>query len=487
MQRDSIDYPYARHFVERLNALIYKGKPVHESAVYDGFNIWQMQQQHIMTDMRHFSRSKQFIRKHNPLSVKIKNLVLGCFFLFITACAIIKIFFVRNRAIVYSVDKINGITKSDARNDVLYQALAAQRKKYIEVFHSSYGRSAVKNFIVRKRVGIYLEALFFLSPVLRLLGVQLKPDQKAYDAISFDTFSEEERPYARMLLGKYLLRAEQVKVTMRFFSWIFSHHSFNLFLSIDDVRYAGEIVYGAKKHKVSTVYIQHGHFTKYHIGWLKMFPSEHRFLYPDIFFVWSSYWKHELTRLGTTVPADVMVIGGAKEIIASTSLKPEPHRGLRILIPYEIDAPKTEVKKYMVALATCPDVKLFFKIRTDIDAASQYKEYGIDETMAAPVRNAQDIINEIDVVAGTYSTFLYDMIAYAKPIAYLATSMDFGENMVINHLADRVDLNDHLCEKIHTIARLDRAIMEQRKAMLYGNSGDLKSTLIEYISSHAHA
>jgi hypothetical protein len=153
--------------------------------------------------------------------------------------------------------------------------------------------------------------------------------------------------------------------------------------------------------------------------------------------VWNSYWKKELLRLGTYYKEDELIVGGEKQLFKS----PNPSfpgvdftQKKAILIPYETDAPKDEVKVF-IDMFKKSGFKVYFKIRSDISKEVQCQEYGLSPGEVRVITDYNPIISEVALIVGVYSTFLYDLIGSDVPVAIFETSMDYGYGMVENGLA----------------------------------------------------
>jgi len=94
-----------------------------------------------------------------------------------------------------------------------------------------------------------------------------------------------------------------------------------------------------------------------------------------------------------------------------------------------------------------------------------------------PCSNLKDGIQKIDAVIGTYSTLLYDVIAFGKPVLIAQTSLDYGEGMVRNDLAVLVREPNELLDAVqHAVGSAQEktpAIQEK----LYAGTGNLHDAL----------
>ena len=211
-------------------------------------------------------------------------------------------------------------------------------------------------------------------------------------------------------------------------------------VGIDDVRHYHELMEAARQCNIPTVAIQHGHFTKYHLGWLgHNVYKDMRYQRADTLFVWNDYWKQELSRLHSVYPDNAVIVAGFQQS-TQTSAFASKEEGVTILIPHETESPKEEVAAYIRALHACTGVSLILKVRPDVPEKEQLETYPSDiRSMVRVVCHIHDVPKP-DAVIGVYSTFLYDMATLGVPVLMMDTSMDYGEGMVINDMVDVLPL-----------------------------------------------
>ncbi len=204
---------------------------------------------------------------------------------------------------------------------------------------------------------------------------------------------------------------------------------------------------------------------------------------PEKFFVETNYWKKELLRLGTYFNENEIEVGGnlKKDFEEEKSLfKTDNRKELRVLLSYEIYAPKNELARYIKKFFSCPGVKIIFSVRPDRDLNEQISEYGLEKGLEnlTITKNLKEVENDIDIVAGTYSTLLYEMIGKRKPVVVLKTSLDHGEGMVINGLVDSLDINEsNFCGRLNQIKNLNAEVLDERRKLLYSGSLPLSDVL----------
>ena len=67
-------------------------------------------------------------------------------------------------------------------------------------------------------------------------------------------------------------------------------------------------------------------------------------------------------------------------------------------------------------------------------------------------------------MAGTYSSFLYDMIVYEKPVAILKSIVDMGDGMIENGLADLVSFEEgDVLLQMKKLSNTSQEILRKRK------------------------
>ncbi len=109
-----------------------------------------------------------------------------------------------------------------------------------------------------------------------------------------------------------------------------------------------------------------------------------------------------------------------------------------MLIPYETDAPKLEVRQYIDNFIA-QGKTVYFKLRKDIPKEIQLNQYGFTieniPSNCIAIVDESEVLHKIDAVAGVYSTYLYDMLYLGVPVLILDTSMDYGLGMIAGGLA----------------------------------------------------
>ena len=481
MKNKEFDYKFSLNFLKRINEAVYKNHNFYNSFVFKDYDLWHSYQMLIFADIKQYSKyGESYFCKNKKVLVKIKNFIFGCFSIFISTLAILILILKRKKIIIYSVDRINSKYKSDLRIEAIYNFLYENNLKYTEFFHTIFGKDFLKNFLIRKRFSIYMEGFDFLYSIFykrnSFSGIE--------NIINLDQFSSKEKSLAIFILTKYFYYKDISKFKISIFSKILKVSSVKALFTIDDVRYYNELILACKINNIKTYAVQHGHFTKYHVGWLYNNFSKKKIIKPNKLLVWSDYWKRELLRLGTYFSFKDIEVGGVNKIKIIKKYKKGKRidKSINLLIPYEADAPKKEVKGYMDKFINLGGVKIFFKVRSDVLKRKQLEDYGIYNgynKKIIVVSDMEKVIDKIDIVVGVYSTFLYDVILYKKPVLILSTSMDYGYGMIKNNLANIISENEKdLLKRLLEIKNINYATLIKRREILFGKSiSNLKNTL----------
>jgi len=474
-----INYRYALDFLSRLNTVSIAGKKVSDLTVMGRYNIWHTYQQLLFSDIKVFSQyqTEDFVRRYK-ISLRrriitiIRQGVFGGLALLVSLFGVIRWRIRAPKVLLFSVDKVSSRRyQADRRIEPVYHFLSDYGLSFHECFHTILSKTFLSSFWKRKRMAWYLEAVDVLSSLGQFLRLIRQYDTQVVDEFPLAEFAPFERPFARFLLKKYLRRIPTFTFRVRLFSALFRLHRPLLLFSIDDVRYYHELILACQNVQIPTYALQHGHFTKYQVGWLTTSSFSSEIIHPDRLIVWSEYWKNELLRLDTYFRPEQIIVGGALVPLGASIPTPSGlDDSISILIPYENDAPKKEVVDYIAAILSFPNTTIYFKLRPDVSANKQLEDYGLTlqfHERFIVVTEIKDYLEKIDLVAGTYSTLLYDMMAYGKPIALLHTSLDYGEGMALNGLADRVERGDTLWSQLTTIKHTPAAVIQERTQKLF--------------------
>jgi len=399
--------------------------------------------------------------------------VSGACALALTLCASLR----RVDVVLFSVDKTSSRGARDFRIEGLYRYLEAKKIAYVEAFHTMLGRSFFRHAWSRKRCAVYHEAIESLAAFF-----SRSDDASRALAASLECreFAEGDRPFARALAAKALRAAAASPVKIRWYRRVLERVKPRAVLSIDDTRYYHELCAAARSLKIPFYAFQHGLFTVSHAGWIDHgYGKPEKKTRPDTLFVWSGYWKRELLRLGTYFKDEELVVGGnPKGPVPPAPPPPDRDGPFGVLVPYESGAPKREVGAYVRRFLEDVSTAVYFSVRPDRDKDTQLAEYGLapSERLVVIDGNLAAMLPKIHAVCGVYSTFLYDALAFRRPVVILETSRTTGYAMVENGLAERLPAGSG-ADALKRIAEAAEARVEPRAKEYLGGGVTLEETL----------
>lgn len=478
---DNTNLAYARDLFHRMGGVVVNGAPLYNWKLFGKFSAWHCVGYVLFVrDFVAFSRRKVFDTsvKREVGYLENTSVLSGAIMVFAGFVTVMGWLWLRcskPRVLIYTVDKVSSRSlRGDFRMEPIYRFLHQGRIPYIEVLHSLLGSSMLRNLVKRRRVGVYLESIDTLFVLLR--KIKILPADQPLLVSDWGDIRVDEREFISFVIYKFSWMCALAEFRVRFFEKMFRKSSIRTLLMIDDVRYYNELTLAARRCGIKTYAFQHGHYTKYHLGWLHDSRSTEEVIRPHRLFVWSSYWKNELLRLGTYFkPEELKVasVSTAVERLASASRRSSssPQQVITVIVPYEKDAPKKEVVHFIEGILKCTSCRVFFKTRPDRDLTEQLQEYGLEHFArnveafrAGSELNLEKL--KTCIALGTYSTLLYQLIEFMVPVGYLETSSDFGEALVLNSLAEKVSPNEDLCLKLDAMTSLSPNVLETRRRIL---------------------
>ncbi len=470
----------ALELLKRMNGLkIQDGISIYETMVFEGKSIWAFHQHFIFWNyLRDYVKYEPIIdflynkkcneikilgdletlsqlfrisgikvrdyakkEKHRKKWVEVKVFFTKSFSAAVTLIAFLKLFFLRTSILIYTPDKYSN-QGCDFRFAPVYSYLKNNKISFVEVFHTLLGGEFYKNFFKRKRAAIYLESLTnpcFLNKKHNIGNIDFAPVEK-YNI-----------PYINYLLS-VINKRSKVSVRLIKVLRIFLRFSgVKKLIAIDDVRYANELVMACKLNKIETYAIQHGQFTKYHVGWMNYGIPQDLSLTFDKLFVWNEYWKKVLLDYSSQYSERNVEVGGWLRKLQPFSHKKGDKKiseisQVNILIPYETSVGETslrnEINVYIEKFLNF-GAHILFHVRPDMDTDKQLRHYGlVDNDKINIIKNIDEaVLSRFDAVAGVYSTFLNEMMYYEKPVFLMKTSFDLGHRLTDDDLAVQLEEN----------------------------------------------
>ena len=488
MKTKDVDYKYSLDLFERINSIEVDGKTISNFYFYSGYNIWAMFRQQIFQEIKLFSGNKQY----NPtpkknIAIWIVDNIFNLIIFLVGSISLVIFQFRKKDALVYAVDLVNSKWKSDFRLETLYHFLTMENISFSEIFHTIPGRETIEKMLKRRRFSMYLEILDWFYEWASNLGIRKHTDMLVVDNLELSNIEESEKEFVRKILSKYIKQVDRSIYKIEKLKKLLKKLDPKILFAIDDARSYNELILASSLLGIVSYSIQHGHFTKYHVGWIKEEGVEGKIPSPSYILVWSDFWKKELIRLKSIFDSDQIIVAGVKDVFSHREMPTSKEGSISVMIPYETVCPKAEVSLYIRKILECNDVKIIFKLRPDIKESLQLEEYGLENEKSSnfEAKLSLDYDDTVDVVAGTYSTFLYDMIAADKPVVILNTSTDYGEGLIVHKLAEKLELDENICENLKNQSKLSSSERIRRKELLYGKEPILlQDTLRKIVREH---
>ena len=476
--------PRALELLRQFNSIKdTRGEYLYNYFAYRGISLWSFHQEIIFWEyLRDFSKYEkvyQFISDQNitiildlrQVSPELQTIIhtvpalkltylrrhtllqkfFSCLLKFLGWCvswlAITKLIVKKNLPLIYSPDVYTN-SGCDFRIYPLYKYLWDQGKDYVEVFHTSWGKNFLGNFFKRKRLAIYLESLVWHP---------FKNKPQVPDA-DFSLFEPHVRVFFSSLLSEMSKRISVSQRLIKQLEKILALTTIKCVLALDDVRYTNELIVACRKNRIKIYGLQHGQYTKYHVGWMNYgLPSEQAVTF-DTLFVWNVYWRKILLKYSSQYNERNAVVGGwlrkLPDFLFTKKILPavQPTSQLAVLIPYEISLAKGAIQKYINRFFSC-GIKIYFKIRPDVTQEKQLQHYGFlsGDNVVIVKKIDAEVLSQIDAVAGVYSTFLSEMIYYEKPIFQLDCSFDLGHYLKDDALATLLPVDFNLKDILEAI------------------------------------
>lgn len=223
---------------------------------------------------------------------------------------------------------------------------------------------------------------------------------------------------------------------------LFSRKRFRGYLGIDDANWVYPYIYAAKYYDIPTFGIQHGVYTKRHLAYLM--PHIDRYVWYDKILVWGTYWREKILQNTKLYDDNFHVVCRNKHTYNYQKIS-KMGNVKTILIPYEFLADTSLVGKY-ISKFIANGFLVYFKVRPDEEIDDQLNSYGAKSFDPSKFKVVKQITPElmagIDIVAGTQTTLLYDLLPFNKSTWILKTQFLLLQDMVEDGLAIEFSMND---------------------------------------------
>ena len=467
------DYAYSKSLLHRLNSLVESRPDLRECFSRGEINYWYVFQQRIFNDIKVFVVSEnKFEKKDSNIFLSIKELVVGFMLLSISIFSLVLSIILRKEVLVFSVDTISDSKlRIDKRLKPLFEALSLENKNYITFYHTITNFGAIQRAFRRGNGAVFMESFDY---VYNLCGFLL-PKQPEFNVE--ETFgNKSEIQFAKYLIRKYSQLIILSNLKTKFLTIYLRFSAIKKAFMIDDVRNYHEIVLACRANNIRTIAIQHGHYGPFHIGFLKQNLSGGT-VKPDTLIVWSEFWQKELLRLNSIFDKSDMVIGGGMEDYQKIDLENDNDVNY-FLVPFEKDLDKDIVLRVMRGVSQVEGWKVLFKLRDGVSDNIQFDAYNFtkeDREKIIGIKDTAKAFGMARIVAGVYSTLLYDALASGKQVVVIKTPSPYRpEGLLYYNLADEIDPDKNIREQLNSLISVSKEERKRRSEELTAGSENIR-------------
>lgn len=222
-----------------------------------------------------------------------------------------------------------------------------------------------------------------------------------------------------------------------------------IFYGFDDVNtYLFPLLYAARSLGLFTLGHQHGAYVKRHAGYTLPGLPDRSFVWFDRLLVWGPYWRDKMMRDAPVHPPEIWTVGSnkLKHVYTPSRGQTSDPTPSNILIPYEFLADTAAIGKYIRRFVDC-GYTVWFRPRPEGPVNAQLDAYLLPEETQEKVQLVRgplndELLTKIDIVAGTMTTMIYELLPAGKIVWYLDTPYRHLQDLVEEGLAHHIYLED---------------------------------------------
>jgi hypothetical protein len=477
-----VDLNKSLFYIKTINNLksLDENVPIYKLYIYKKISLWAIIQFQLFEDLKILSKYhtlidwlntkkvssisfdgsiftlKQFITKmisdsynYNQNKGNAKYFISIIFYNIILKIWLLYSSIIKKNILIYTPDIIDKIHRCDFRFYKVYKLMFDNNYKFYEVFHSTGLKQALKMRFRHSRINWHVESMspYNNSTNERLPSFndkELPLELKIWHSIRFHHFTD-------------LMKIEKSKIIK--YRKIIKSRQIDILIAMDDFRTIPSLVAAFKLENKMVVVIQHGLITEYHLGWInKEIPNKY---FPQInyYFVHNEFWKNLLTRYNSFLSNNTLHVSGwwDQKYFAKSIKINGKNKTITILLLYETFWPSLlEIKQFVEKFTNDYRICIYFKVRPDISVENQVQDYfgGHNKPDKIITIIDENVINKIDVIVGSHSSLLYQLLIRKIPVLKIETSFTYGDQLISNKFATTLRLNDNffdiLCKVLCT-------------------------------------
>jgi len=439
--------------LKKINSLKINNVSICDIYSYKNISTWSFQQVWLwdrLLTVKNKKEKKSTIDFLTRIRIRFRNMV---WYSILAILTIVKLRANKTKILVYSIAK----SKKDFRLVKVFNFLEKNDIKYGEVVHGY-------------RSKLYNTKLVFFTGLVNYIF----PAKKISHQFDLGDFEDDQRDDLKLIINDLLANAAQSEKKIKFLKWYLKLAGIDTLLAIDDPRYYNELIVAAQELNIKVIVFQHGRFNKYLTGWINYNVPPEKCIVPDKFVVWNKYWRDKLITLSPAhkLHHKKIFIGGQPFYSNNEFLINKLVDQLVVLIPFELKADKEAVKKCIQQLLLIPRLKVFFKARPDQSINEQLRVSGLGEfesraNFIVIQQLTKESLEEVNLVIGTYSTLLYEMIEVGKPVIVLKSNNTQADDLVMDGLAEFLTENaSELGDQLKNVANISIDVLKERKNII---------------------
>lgn len=243
-----------------------------------------------------------------------------------------------------------------------------------------------------------------------------------------------------------------------------------LFFGLDDHQEVHPILFACKALGIPSLGYQLGMYARRQAAYMLEGWAPGSYQWYDQVIVWGQYWEDVVRRWSKVYPEGFFLPGTNKHGYEYKRLDSPNFNVKNILVPYEFWGATRRIGQYMVKLMDL-GYAVYFKYKPDERPERQIACYGLPPEYAARVRHVDritdELMAEINIVAGGMTTLLYDLLPYGKETWVFETEFRLLEDMVQDGWARLVRFEDldALPEPQRADRRIDREYLSRSEPL----------------------
>jgi hypothetical protein len=320
------------------------------------------------------------------------------------------------KTILFSYDLVWGPKKLDRRLKDFYELLWSQKMPFLECF-SSFSWSAIRNLIERRRFAFYPPPFTPLLTCIFPLSISIVPTESRAHRARLDL---AVRRYFNNMQANDLIKSLGLELVLRL-------SGVRRAFSIDECWETTPLVLACEHAQIPLIALQHGQYSQYHHGIMQsVIPGEYTYSFPEIWI-----WGEETQRIlisyrNPRLSGPTKICGYLRslpEIRKRKFAKKDQISELVLLYGYEIVCDQKAVVNFLLSCVNS-GVRIYFKTRWDAPIDSQIYGPIVDRVILVQ-EYSQELIDEIDFVVASTSSFIYELIYMGVPGIVLDTKLDY--------------------------------------------------------------